>query len=630
MPNKIDPTPKTFEIVAKEEDKKPEFPGAPELSTLTGWWDFAIESSRKKRWDYFVVDQFLRGNHSIRGNTADNTVVVARSSESVNFPINKIYTTFRAVRAFVTRHKPFITVEPYSYDKAAIDYARYANKVLDRDNTLNNFREINKEWVYYGVKYGVGYRQVGWDKTNHKAIRWTIDPFDLAIVSKFGKMEDAPAVIKTFQRPLDYMKKKFSKCEFAPDNELSPDPYKQMSLQLRYQEGGAVSDQDKQTVTAYEAWFRVLEPNTLGGTINKVVFTRSTICDFDETPLTEYPFIPYYAEIMPNEVSGDGHLRHVIPAQRLFNLLNTQLIEYNHIVNRGRFLLDKNSGFRVINTKEGQLIFRNPGKKIESLAPPAVNPLLERQLNMTENFIQELGGQHDASQGASPDRVYSGKGIEQLQQGDSNNISDLRDNFEDALAKEAAMVLLMYSLFEKDGVVVHAQNGSTSESFVAVGHQAYEKTGTELPETIFIDDQNYNVTAILPQHNVKASVTSQLGETKEDRINLMVKLVELGVMPGKALLAHLEFPNVADLTSQLADEVASEIVAENLKGQQGQQPAGPGQVPPGAEGDTGPLAPPMPPGQAPQTGAGNIPLDNPQLLAELEQLAQETGGFANG
>lgn len=610
-------------VTPAEKEKTRDYPGAPEFGILQGWWEFGMEAARKKHWDYFVIDQFLRGNHSIKGNIQDNTVVVSRSSESINFPINKIYATFRAVRGFVTRHKPLIDTEPYSYDQAAIAYARQSNKVLDRDNTLNNFKEINKEWVYYGIKYGVGWRQIGWDRVNKKAIRWTIDPFDLIIVSKFGKMEDAPAVIKTFQRPLDYLEKKFPGCDFSPDNELSVDPYKKLSLQLRYQEGGMTPDNDKQTVTCYEGWYRVLEPNKLGGMINKCTWTATGICDFEETPLTEYPFIPYYSEIIPNEASGDGHLRQVIPAQRLFNLLNTQLLEYNHIVNRGRFLLDKNSGFRVINTKEGQLIFRNPGKKIESLAPPAINPLLERQINMTVEFIDDLGGQHDASQGASPQRVYSGKGIEQLQQGDSNTISDLRDNFEDALAKEAAWILKMYSMFEKDGIVINTQEGDQAQSFVAVGAEAYKRTNTELPETIYMDDQNYNVMAILPEHNVKVKVSSELGETKEDQINLLVKLVELGVIPGKVLLNHLEFPNVADLQSSLADEVASEIVAERMKGQQGQQPGQGGA--PAPQPGPGVPNPQVPPPVPPEAGGQNTNA----LIAELEQLTGSQGGGTN-
>ncbi len=164
----------------------------PELDILQGWYDAAKEMGRKQRWEWFVIDQFLRGNHSVRGNPNDNTVTVMRRTDHVNYPINKIFSTFRAVRGFVTRHKPVVEVEPEDSTDEAKTYARRANKLLERDNQLNNFRKINKEWVYYGVKYGVGYRQVGYDPEKKCCIRWSVDPFDLRILGT-GELEDALA-----------------------------------------------------------------------------------------------------------------------------------------------------------------------------------------------------------------------------------------------------------------------------------------------------------------------------------------------------------------------------------------------------------------------------------------------------
>lgn len=595
--------------------------GGPELGVLQGWWRWSNDSARKQQWDWFVIDQFLSGNHSIKGSPNDNTVVVSKGSDEINFPINKLYSTFRSVRAFVTRHKPVVGVEPESYDDGAVEYARRANKILERDNQLNNFRVINKEWVYFGVKYGVGYRQVGYDTEKKCCIRWTVDPNDLVIGSAHGEMEDAPYIIKTYTRTVEYMDKKYPKAGgFTADNELSPNEYKKLSLQIKFQQTGTQPDGKNGTVTNFEAWYRVLDKNALGGTINKCVFTMTKKCHFEETPFTEYPFIPYKADVVPNEASGDGHLRHVIPAQRMLDLLNTQMLEYNHIVNRGRFLLDKNSGFRVINTKEGQLIFRNPGKKVESLPPPQINPLLDTQLRLSINFIEDLGGQHDASQGGVPERVSSGDAIEQLQLGDSNNISDLRDNFEDALAKEAAWILKMYSIFEKDGLVINSKSESGQpEAYAVVGAQAREKTGTKVPEKYYHEDNGeyYDVLAILPDNHVKVSVTSQLGETKQARIELLTKLVELGVIPGKSLLEHLEFPNVSDLMQKLGDEAAAEAMMENVKNQQGQQQTNSGPSGANAPASEGP-PPPAP------------VMENQDIMGELTALRDQTGAMING
>lgn len=560
--------------------------GAPELSRLTGWLDFAEDISQKQHWEWFVIDQFLRGNHNVRGNPQDNSIEVGQRIEQVNFPINQLYSTFRAVRSFVTRNKPKIEVEPdETMDDNGKTYARQANQILERDNKLNNGRRLNKEWVYYGVKYGVGWRQIGYDVEKKVTQRWTIDPFDLLLGSKIGKLEDSPYVIKSLIRTVGYWKNKYPDKNVVADNEVAADQYKKLSIQITSQNMAAGGQgKDEETAIGYECWYRLYKPNKYGGLINKCLFTRSDILAFEETPFTEYPFIPYEAEIKPNEAYPEGHLKHIIAPQRLLNLLNTQLVEYNHIVNRGRILAQKNSGFQVINAKEGQIIRYNAGKPPVVMNPPALNPLIQWQINFAKEAIQDIGGQQDASMGRLPSSSTSGNAIEALQQGDSNNISDLRDNFEDSLALEASWILKMYSLFEKNGVVLNEaqkQGEQTPKIFGMVGSVATKDNEPMVnPETnqeAYYNEDNgtyCDVCKILPDNQVKVSVISELGETRQARMDLLMKLVEMG-LPFKVLLEYLEFPNSGDVLSRIAEESLAEIAMEQMKASMTQQ-AGPG------------------------------------------------------
>lgn len=590
---------------------------APELSTLLGWYEFCKEASRKKHWEYFVIDQFLKGNHNVRGNPEDNSIVVTKKSSNVNFPINKIYSTFRAVRGFVTRHKPVAQVEVTQSTDEAKTYARRAGKILERDNQLNNARKLNKEWVYFGVKYGVGWRQIGYDPVKKCAIRWTIDPFDLLIGSKTGKAQDAPYIIKTFTRTMAYWKNKYPKAEVVPDNEVAASEYKKLAIQIEFQDTSSSGlNYDEQTAIGMECWYKVFKPNKNGGLINKCLFTKTGIVDFQETPYTEYPFIPYEAEILPNDPAPDGHIKHLIAPQRLLNLLNTQLLEYNHIVNRGRFSMEKNSGFKVVNAQEGQIIMHNPGKRLEVMSPPPLNPALMRQIDYAENWIEDIGGQHDASRGTAPSGITSGVAIENLQIGDSNNISDLRDNFEDALSMEATWILKMYSLFEKDGVVVEDQvKEGEVDQFATVGLGAIAKSGGSVPDKYFIEENgNYcDVCAILPDNMVKVSITSELGETKAARLEVLLKLLDYKVIPATTVLKYLEFPNASDISERLAEELAAEIATNQM--QQPMQPPQPGMP----MGDINQA--PMPP--VPPQGGGDA-----EALQQLR--AQAEGMLSNG
>lgn len=562
----------------KKKESKEKSEKYPDHAKLLSWLTFADEAAKRKHWEYFVIDQFLRGNHNVRGDPSDNTLVVGKRQEAINFPINKIYSTFRAVRAFVTRHKPKVEVDPEDSTDEAKTYARRATKTIERDNQLNNGRRLNKEWVYYGIKYGIGWRQIGYDKDKKVCIRWTIDPTDLLIGSKTGRAEDAPYLIKTLVRTVGYWKSKFPDKDIVADNEVAYDEYKKLAMQINfYTSGETQQSSDEQTATGFECWYRLFKPNSMGGLINKCLFTKTEILQAEETPFTEYPFIPYEAEVSPNEAAPDGHLKHVIAPQRMLNLLNTQLLEYNHIVNRGRFLKDKNSGFRAIFAKEGQIIEKNVGKRVESLAPPPLNPALRDQLGLAEAWVDEIGGSSDASRGVAPYAGASGEAIEKLQVGDSNNISDLRDNFEDSLAKEAAWILKMYSLFERDGVVINDKLPDEKiDQFGIVGKEAINK----VPEKYFIEENGSycDICAILPDNNVKVSVTSELGETKGARTELLLRLFEVGVIPAKTVLEFLEFPNTGDILQRVAEETIADIMMEKMKTAQPTETPVPGQL----------------------------------------------------
>lgn len=564
--------PKNFQVAGppKKKEERAQTNSEPTLQQLMAWDEFSMEAAQKKHQEWFVIDQFIRGNHDIRGNKYDNSIEIHRSSR-ISFPTNLVYATFRAVRGYVTRHKPKTEIDIQETTDEAKAYARRANRVLERDNQLNNARRINKEWVYYGVKYGVGYRQVGYDAKKKCCMRWSIDPFDLTFGTKNGKMEDAPYVIKHVVRSMEYIKNKFKDWakDISPDNELAASEWKTMILQMQFDTDTTSSeDEGKQTVILKECWYRVFDKNKNGGFVNKVYFTDKGRSPVEETPFSEYPFIPYEAEILPNEPFPDGHIKHIISPQKMFNMLNTQELEYNHITNRGRFQTEKNSGFRVVNTKEGQIILVNQGKRLQVLNPPSINANLPNQRALALQMIRDIGGQSDATRGIAPYSGASGSAIEQLQNAGSNDINDLRDNFEDALSQEAAWILKMYSLFESDGIVMTDNSQQEPDKFGAIGAGAYQQQGKEIPERYLDEGGSYcDVCAILPDNQVKVSVISELGETKEAQQEILFKLLEAG-LPLKTVLEHLEFPNTNDLMERIASEQAASIIENQMMGPQ--------------------------------------------------------------
>jgi hypothetical protein len=563
---KVKDKPKEEYPKTSPKENKSENPAeAPDLSVLEGWYQFTKDTWRTKRWDFFVIDQFVKGNHNISANPEENTIYVDTPTDYVSYPINKLFANFRSARGFVTRHKPKVEVTPTQLDDTSKTYARRANAVLERDNRLNNFRKINKEWAYYGIKYGVGYRQVGYDKINKVAIRWSIDPFDLGIGAKTGKFEDAPFIIKDIIRTIGYWKNKYPKANVTPDNKTAGDEYKELANQIDNPTSNLSLRQDEQTAIGHEVWYRTYKPNKLGGFINKCLFVIGDILDFVETPYKEYPFVAYESDVSPNSIYPEGHLKHQISPQRLYNLLNMHLLEYNYLVNHGRFQFPKGSGFEVIKAKEGQLIRYNPGHRIESLPPAPINPALQWQIGKADEDMQLIGAYNDASYGKLPTPNASGDLVDALQTGDSNNLLELRENFEDALSQEASLILNMYSLFENKGFVVDSKiDAEQTDKFMVLGDKALGeiKLGKQ-----YIDDNGgyIDYIRIAEDNNVKVSVTSELGETKAARLNILLKLAEAGIIPGKTILDHLEFPNTDDILRRIAEESVAEVATDLMK-----------------------------------------------------------------
>lgn len=538
-----------------------------DFSTLQSWLSYSKDLARPKQWEYFVIDQFLKGNQNITGNPQDNTITVGKD---IAFPINKLAPIYRSYKSYVTRNKPKIEVTPNDTEEASITEARRQNALLRRDNRLNNIRKLNREWVAYACKFGVGYRQVGYDKTKHLSTRWTVDPRDMLFGSTQGNFMDNPYIIKSVVRTMGYWKNRYPKANVSADNEPASDEYKKLSIQIeQYQSAGQVNN-DEQTAIGYEAWYRLFKPNSKGGYINKCLFTDSGVVDQIETPYKEYPFVEYQLELDPNEMYPENPIKQLISPQRLYNTLNQQLVEYNFIVNKGRYQFAKDSGFEQINTEQGQLIRHNLGRPVTALPPAPINPALQWQLENTSNDLQILSAQNDASLGKAPFAGASGDLVEALQFGDANQLIEFRENFEDALALEAQLVLSMYDLFEDEGFTMVDDEEKEPDQFFVRGKRASD-IEPDKDGKVFIEDNGSYVDylRVTSDNNVKVSLTSEFGETKQARLNFLSKLVGLG-LPISFLLKYLEFPDIDDIEKRVAEEFVVQQMQEQK--QETQQP----------------------------------------------------------
>ena len=100
--------------------------------------------------------------------------------------------------------------------------------------------------------------------------------------------------------------------------------------------------------------------------------------------------------------------------------------------------------------------------------------------------------------------------------------------------------------------------------------------------------------AILSDNHAKVSVTSQLVETREAKLKLLERLVELGMLL-KVLLEHVEFPSVSDIYERMAQEAFGNMALQAMH--QGMGQPNPGIAPPDPNAPI-PTPPPVGPDEA--------------------------------
>ena len=596
---------------------------------------------KKYDWEWLTRDLFLRGYQFARYNQTSNTFILS-SRTKVRIPINLALAQMRSVKNQVTGFQPKWEVLPRRVDKESLWNAKCSGKLLDYLYRKLGLRRKIKEVVIHGLKFSIGIWQIGWDdlasngedEVPGEVFISVIDPFDFFVDPNATSLEDAEYVIKAVRRPVSEIKANpnyKNTDELGHSSELAASEYKAFLMQAlksweRAPEGG-----DEMTVL-YELWKK--ERDDEGGVKMRVVaFTQDSLALIRDEVVetTEFPFLIYSADINPLEIYGEGWARHVIALNRVVNALEGSVFEYNHIFAKGRYVIDKNSGVRMVANVHGQIIEKNRGAEVTSLA---ISPLPQTPFTQIANFlryIEDLGGAHDVSLGRVPTGVRSGVGIAQLRQNDAVNQADLVDNLEDFMVRagERVLNLIAENYISSRLVRIVGREGSP-EYFLALGENAPSKPDVNEDGERLLEQGGgkLKVAVIGKDNEVRVTIGSWLNQTLGAKQERLEALYEKGAIDQETLLEHLEFGDIASIIQRTREEKklgVGPITAGVTGKEQGPMAqVAPAPAPPPASmpgGQVGPGA-----GAAPMGGSGaGGPMGEQELLAAAENEAMMTG-----
>lgn len=534
----------------------------------------AKEVRQKTDWEWTVRNLFIRGYHFASYNRSTNTVTFSTRT-GVRIPVNLIKAHMRGVRNQVTSFRPKWEVGPDLPTEQSRENAKYSGKILDSIYETGNIKRKIKDLVNDSLWSSIGIWELGISEDKKKDIVITsVDPFEWYIDPNTRSpdlndpVDGAEFVLKSVLRPLEAIKKnpKYKHLEnleeLEADSRTSESDYKRFLDQVRSRSEER-AQKDNETKIVNEMYLRERDEN------GKIQIRVVTFVDGVDDPLQneiigdEYPFEIFQGEVNPRSVYSESWIKDLIPINRVINALESHIFEYNHLFAKGRFVIDKNSGVRLIVNQHGQIIEKNRGSQVNALpVPPLPSTPFDQLASMRRNF-EDLSGVHDVSLGRIPTAAKSGVAIAELKQADSTNQGDLVDNLEDFLSRVGRRILKIASKNWTTAKLISVTGyGAEPELFVAISQ---DRIKDRMKRTYTVGSTNLPLAVIGADNQVTVKIGSWLAYTKQARQEQLKELYRIGAIDAQTLLEHLEFGEI--------DTILERTRREQILSIRGQQPS---------------------------------------------------------
>lgn len=533
---------------------------------FNNWWDAAEQQRSDIDWKWFIYDMWVSGNHYAKWDKDTQQITASTPNDGrIRVVINKVYTTLRSVRNFVLRNRPRGEVTPDNLTEETINDAIALNKYLDFLHDKLKLRTKLKASIWHALKYSVGFWQVLWDEDEKEIKVNEIDPFDLYWDPVARTPQEARYVFLAVRRNIedivndpkyrDYIKE--NQIEIKADGKLSASSYKERAINFE-KTGKAGSANDKNnTAIVQELWFK--EYDEKGKQKIKITarIDGQTIRPVEDTNTDIIPFFKLASDIEPLKMYGQGWVKNLIPPNKLLNKLESQVAEYNDLMNRGRFVSDKGAGVRIITNQNGQIIEKKRGFEVAQQPIAPLSAAIFKQIDNANMYIEDMGGAHDASMGRIPTGAKSGKALEALQVGDSNNLSEIVENAEEFLEEVYEYILKLASKKYQFARRIVPTTASGEREFIKVIGESAPTVSEGLPPE--------GAVVIRENNMVDVKITSWLAETAEARRDALQKLYELKAIDNATLLEGYSIGNVAGIVKKVMLEKAKEKAMETMQ-----------------------------------------------------------------
>lgn len=545
----------------------------------------ASDSRRKYDQEWLGRNLFWRGYQFSRYLPQTQTVILS-VRQSARVPVNLTAAYMRSIRNQVTSFRPKFEVLPtVPNSETSRTQARYAQRLLDYYFDRLKLKMKIKETIVQALMYSIGGPwQIVYDQETKEVKIWLLDPFDFYLDPLAEDPNEAEYMIKAVRQPVQ---KVTTNSSFNPlarkeitgsSSTLAASPQKQFLLQTT-RIISAKMQTSSPFIILYEGYFRRYHDNGNRYMVHCIWSEQNTVpLLYEEIETSDFDFVVYRGDIVPKEPYGESWIKHVMAINRVINTLESSALEYNSRIAKGRIVVDRDAGVRAIHNVHGEIISKNRGAMIQSLDLAPLASSVPEQISRMLRYGMDISGVHEATLGAVPTGVRTGIGIAELKQADSTSQDDLVDNLEDFLSEVAQKILTKianhYSSYQviKD---LGAREGD--EKYFAVIGKKFAKnkarSGDKLgkPGQVKIGPDWFDVAEISDDNNIRVTVGSWLGYTKESLQQKVLTFYQIGLIDQATALRLLEFGDVDSIIQQSRYEMILKKALTNPQNQGGDQ-----------------------------------------------------------
>lgn len=247
----------------------------------------------------------------------------------------------------------------------------------------------------------------------------------------------------------------------------------------------------------------------------------------------EFPYEYYTVEVAKSLLESRGIIYNIREPLRAMNQLISQVQESARIMGKLNWLMPRGSNVNVIDDTTGQFIEYDitAGGAPRQAEPGSLPSYIMQQIGLLSKSIDDIGGMHASFNGNAPFAQASGDLVDSLSEGDQNNLTLMRDNYDDAHVR-------LYKLLFKTA----KENYTTSRKYPSNDIDEFGQT-----EWFEIEAKDINVS-----DTVRVSTGSQMPYSISQKQQMFMNLwKEHAITDPAQLFKLLQLP---DLEATLGDD----------------------------------------------------------------------------